>query len=108
MAGTGTLLLGAPGTGRSTALIRRALDFVRAGNDAASVLLLAPGRLAADRLRQEFSERIGATVSSRRPAPGTPTPSTCCVGRTRPGSCRGWPSNRGCSPGRSRTCSSVR
>ena len=64
MAGTGTLLLGAPGTGRSTALIRRALDFVRAGNDAASVLLLAPGRLAADRLRQEFSERIGATVSS--------------------------------------------
>lgn len=61
---TATLLLGAPGTGKTTRLIDEALEHVRSGADAGSVLLLAPNRLAADRLRNDFSARIAATVST--------------------------------------------
>lgn len=63
-----TLLLGAPGTGRTSALIRMARDHLERGGPEASaaeqVLLLAPTRTHADRLRDAFSQAVSATVST--------------------------------------------
>lgn len=57
------LVTGGPGTGRTRLLVRRAAEYVEAGGDPARVLLLAPTRLAADRLRDQFAEHVRATVS---------------------------------------------
>ncbi|OMH35287.1 hypothetical protein BGP79_02150 [Tersicoccus sp. Bi-70] len=64
-AGHGALLvLGAPGTGKSTVLIERAVHAVDAGADAAGLLLLAPSRRSATRLRDLLSARLDRTVAS--------------------------------------------
>lgn len=64
-AGHGALLvLGAPGTGKSTVLIERAVHAVDAGTDAADVLLLAPSRRSATRLRDTLTARLDRTVAS--------------------------------------------
>lgn len=62
------LILGAPGTGKTTALIDRALEHVSegqgTGSPAEQILLLAPTRTLADSLREKFSQKLSATVSS--------------------------------------------
>ncbi|MEH0111080.1 ATP-dependent DNA helicase [Tersicoccus sp. MR15.9] len=58
------LVLGAPGTGKSTVLIERAVHAVDAGTDAAGLLLLAPSRRSATRLRDLLSARLDRTVAS--------------------------------------------
>lgn len=61
------LMVGPPGSGRTESLIQRARQFVeqQSGRGSAEeVLLLAPTRAAADRLRDRFSQAIGAAVST--------------------------------------------
>lgn len=60
----GVLVLGAPGTGRSTEVMRRAVERAQQEGRADRILLLAPTRLSADRLRNAFSQSVGATVST--------------------------------------------
>ncbi|MCC9068365.1 ATP-dependent helicase [Arthrobacter cryoconiti] len=64
--GSGPLLVwGAPGTGKSTVLIEAAVQRIeRSGVDPAGVLLLAPSRLAAARLRNAFSARLSRSLST--------------------------------------------
>jgi superfamily I DNA/RNA helicase len=64
--GSGPVLVpGAPGTGKSTVLIeaavRRALND---GVDPERILILAPGRLAADSLRDRFTARLDRSLST--------------------------------------------
>lgn len=64
--GSGPVLVaGAPGTGKSTVLIeaavRRALED---GVDPERILILAPGRLAADSLRDRFTARLDRSLST--------------------------------------------
>ncbi len=64
-------VLGAPGTGKTTALVEAVADRVRTGDvDAGQVLVLAPTRLAAARLRELVTGRLAATV--REPLARTP------------------------------------
>ncbi|MGW9405816.1 ATP-dependent helicase [Arthrobacter sp. NPDC055585] len=65
-AGKGPLLvLGAPGTGKSTVLVETAVQRIEhAGLDPAGVLLLAPSRLAAAALRDALSARLERTISA--------------------------------------------
>lgn len=65
-AGSGPLLvLGAPGTGKSTVLVETAVERIeRGGLDPAGVLLLAPSRLAAAALRDALSARLERTISA--------------------------------------------
>ena len=65
-AGNGPLLvLGAPGTGKSTVLVETAVQRIeRGGLDPAGVLLLAPSRLAAAALRDALSARLERTISA--------------------------------------------
>ncbi|WP_129658992.1 ATP-dependent helicase [Rothia halotolerans] len=58
------LVLGAPGTGKTEELIARALAHVGEGRPAGEILMLAPSRLAADRLREGFSAALSATIST--------------------------------------------
>ena len=62
--GSGPLVvLGAPGTGRTTALVELVASRVeRSGADPGSVLLLAPGRLAAASLRDRVGARLQRTA----------------------------------------------
>lgn len=64
--GTGPLLIwGAPGTGKSLVLVEAAVQRIeRDGVDPANVLLLAPSRVAAARLRDALSARLDRTVST--------------------------------------------
>ncbi|MCC3296724.1 ATP-dependent helicase [Arthrobacter sp. zg-Y916] len=64
--GSGPLLvLGAPGTGKSTVLVETAVARIeRGGLDPAGVLLLAPSRLAAASLRDALSARLERTISA--------------------------------------------
>ncbi|MFI7588435.1 ATP-dependent helicase [Spongisporangium articulatum] len=65
------VLLGAPGTGKTTTLVEAAAArVVRDGVQPGSVLALAPTRQAAARLRDLLSARIGGTV--REPVARTP------------------------------------
>jgi superfamily I DNA/RNA helicase/RecB family exonuclease len=65
------LVVGSPGTGKTTALVEAAARRVeRDGVAPGSVLLLAPTRTAAARLRQALSHRLGRTV--REPLARTP------------------------------------
>ncbi|MGO4385582.1 ATP-dependent helicase [Specibacter sp. RAF43] len=59
------LVWGAPGTGKSTVLIEAAAKRIEYdGVDPAGVLLLAPSRLAAARLRDGFSARLTRSLST--------------------------------------------
>ena len=60
------LVLGAPGTGRSTAAVEYAARRLEAGTDAESLLVLAPSRDAAARLRDALTERLEATGHGTR------------------------------------------
>ncbi|WP_307105984.1 ATP-dependent helicase [Arthrobacter globiformis] len=64
--GTGPVLVpGAPGTGKSTVLIEAAIRRVEAeGVDPERILILAPGRLAADTLRDRFTARLNRSLST--------------------------------------------
>ncbi|QKE84023.1 ATP-dependent DNA helicase [Arthrobacter sp. NEB 688] len=57
-------VLGAPGTGTSTVAVERVVRAVRDGAPADSCLLLAPTRLAAARLRDVVTARLGGTTST--------------------------------------------
>lgn len=65
-------VIGAPGTGKTTTLVEAVVARVdRDGIDAGEVLVLAPTRLAAARLREMVTARLGRTVSeplARTPA----------------------------------------
>jgi superfamily I DNA/RNA helicase/RecB family exonuclease len=65
-------VVGAPGTGKTTALVEAVVARVeRDGLDAGEVLVLAPTRAAAARLREQVTARLGRTVSeplARTPA----------------------------------------
>ena len=50
-------IVGGPGTGKTTRLIDAAVGYINGGGDPESVLLLTPGRLAAD-VRGELTRRL--------------------------------------------------
>ncbi|MCU1519415.1 MAG: helicase UvrD [Pseudarthrobacter sp.] len=64
--GSGPVLVaGAPGTGKSTVLIEAAVRrALRDGVDPERILILAPGRLAADSLRDRFTARLDRSLST--------------------------------------------
>lgn len=64
--GSGPVLVpGAPGTGKSTVLIEAAVRRVEMNAaDPERVLILAPGRLAADTLRDRFTARLNRSLST--------------------------------------------
>ncbi|MDR6413778.1 superfamily I DNA/RNA helicase [Pseudarthrobacter sulfonivorans] len=64
--GSGPVLVpGAPGTGKSTVLIEAAVRrAVHDGVDPERILILAPGRLAADSLRDRFTARLDKSLST--------------------------------------------
>lgn len=64
--GSGPILVpGAPGTGKSTVLIEAAVRRARHdGVDPERILILAPGRLAADSLRDRFTARLDRSLST--------------------------------------------
>jgi superfamily I DNA/RNA helicase len=64
--GSGPVLVpGAPGTGKSTVLVEAAVRRAqRDGLDPERMLILAPGRLAADTLRDQFTARLDRSLST--------------------------------------------
>ena len=64
--GSGPVLVaGAPGTGKSTVLVEAAVRRTRRdGLDPERMLILAPGRLAADTLRDRFTARLDRSLST--------------------------------------------
>ncbi|MEE1620353.1 ATP-dependent helicase [Zafaria sp. Z1313] len=58
-----TVVLGAPGTGKTTLLLRAVSARLAAGLDPSSLLVIAPSRAAAARLRDELSAGSGSTFS---------------------------------------------
>jgi len=64
--GSGPVILwGAPGTGKSTALVEAAVQRVNAGEvDPERVLVLAPSRVAATRLRDSLTARLGRSLGT--------------------------------------------
>ncbi len=64
--GAGPVLVpGAPGTGKSTVLVEAAVRRAqRDGLDPERMLILAPGRLAADALRDRFTARLDRSLST--------------------------------------------
>ncbi|HEY9354939.1 MAG TPA: ATP-dependent DNA helicase [Arthrobacter sp.] len=64
--GSGPVLVpGAPGTGKSTVLIEAAVRRAfHDGVDPERILILAPGRLAADSLRDRFTSRLDRSLST--------------------------------------------
>ncbi|HSO17663.1 MAG TPA: ATP-dependent DNA helicase [Arthrobacter sp.] len=64
--GSGPVLIpGAPGTGKSTVLVEAAVRRAqRDGLDPERMLILAPGRLAADALRDRFTARLDRSLST--------------------------------------------
>ncbi|CAI3801340.1 ATP-dependent helicase [Pseudarthrobacter sp. MM222] len=64
--GSGPVLVpGAPGTGKSTVLVEAAVRRARRdGLDPERMLILAPGRLAADTLRDQFTARLDRSLST--------------------------------------------
>ncbi|WP_307460603.1 ATP-dependent helicase [Pseudarthrobacter oxydans] len=64
--GSGPVLVpGAPGTGKSTVLVEAAVRrALRDGVDPERMLILAPGRLAADTLRDRFTARLDRSLST--------------------------------------------
>lgn len=62
--GSATLILGAPGTGKTHSLLAQAVEHIESGADPARLLVLTPTRVSATRFREALSARITATVSS--------------------------------------------
>jgi superfamily I DNA/RNA helicase len=64
--GSGPVLVpGAPGTGKSTVLVEAAVRrALHDGVDPERILILAPGRLAADSLRDRFTARLNRSLST--------------------------------------------
>lgn len=62
--GSATLILGAPGTGKTHSLLTQAVEHIESGADPARLLVLTPTRVSATRFREALSARITATVSS--------------------------------------------
>ena len=64
--GSGPVLVpGAPGTGKSTVLVESAVRrALHDGVDPERILILAPGRLAADSLRDRFTARLDRSLST--------------------------------------------
>ncbi|XAS69732.1 ATP-dependent DNA helicase [Micrococcaceae bacterium Sec5.7] len=64
--GSGPVLVpGAPGTGKSTVLVEAAVRRAeQEGVDPERILILAPGRLAADSLRDRFTARLDRSLST--------------------------------------------
>lgn len=58
------LVLGAPGTGRSSTVVEFVVHRLAAGADSQSLLVLAPSRTQAAELRDAISERAAATIST--------------------------------------------
>ncbi|MDO5751360.1 MAG: AAA family ATPase, partial [Rothia sp. (in: high G+C Gram-positive bacteria)] len=61
---TATLITGAPGTGKTARLIGAAADFIAAGSDPARLLILAPTRTGATRIRDGLARRTDASMST--------------------------------------------
>lgn len=61
---TATLILGAPGTGKTERVITAAVDFLNAGGDPARLLVLTPTRAGATRVRDELARRIDRSMST--------------------------------------------
>ena len=99
---TATLILGAPGTGKTERVITAAVDFLNAGGDPARLLVLTPTRAGATRVRDELARRIDRSMSTAPLARGLRMPSTCCVARMCRDFCPEWSSLRSCFPGPSR------
>lgn len=59
-----TLLLGAPGTGKTHTLLEQATSFINSGADPARLLVLTPSRVSATRFREALSAQITAAVST--------------------------------------------
>lgn len=59
-----TLMVGAPGTGKTSLLVDKAVDYMEAGNDPAGLLVLTPSRVSATRFRETFSSGTTRTLSS--------------------------------------------
>ncbi len=57
-------VLGAPGTGKSTVAVERVVRAVREGTAPDACLLLSPTRVAAARLRDEVTARLGGTTTT--------------------------------------------
>ncbi len=57
-------VLGGPGTGKSTVAVERVVRAVEGGTGADACLLLAPTRLAAARLRDAVTARLGGTTTT--------------------------------------------
>ncbi|MBU4337535.1 MAG: ATP-dependent helicase, partial [Actinobacteria bacterium] len=74
------LVLGAPGTGKTTVAVETVLGALDAGLDAAQVVLLAATRRAAGELRDRVAARL---PSSQRPAVRTPSSLAFAVLRAR-------------------------
>ncbi|HRN29648.1 MAG TPA: UvrD-helicase domain-containing protein, partial [Terrimesophilobacter sp.] len=63
-AGESLVVLGAPGSGKTTTLIELVADRVHSGGvDTSAILALAPSRTAATRLRDEIGARLGVTTA---------------------------------------------
>lgn len=96
------LVLGAPGTGRSTVVVEGVARRIAAGTDPQRILVLTPSRESAATLRDLVSRRAAATISTplvrawqayafdvlRRAQseglmPGIDLPRCCCPGRSR-------------------------
>ena len=60
-----TVVLGAPGTGKSTFLVDLAIQRIEQGSlDPAGLLLLAPSRAASERLRNRLTDQLARTLSA--------------------------------------------
>ncbi|MFJ3031203.1 ATP-dependent helicase [Rothia terrae] len=57
-------IAGAPGTGKTRALIERAAQFIESGGNPARLLVLTPSRASATRVREELTARVNTTMSS--------------------------------------------
>ena len=81
---TATLILGAPGTGKTERVITAAVDFLNAGGDPARLLVLTPTRAGATRVRDELARRIDRSMSTAPTRAGCvclrPAASRACVG----------------------------
>lgn len=73
---TTQLLTGIPGTGKTHHLTERALRYLADGNDPARLLILAPTRTAATRMRDTIAASSDRSLSVA-PTRAWYTPSTC-------------------------------
>ena len=58
-----TFILGAPGTGKTRALIQRAVSYLQAGHNPESLLILAPTRQGATRMRNAIARASDRSLS---------------------------------------------